>query len=133
MTIKWKITALVAILFAVLGVAEMIVAKDILMPSFTELESKEADIAMRRVQFGMEQTLDQLGMTVGSWGNWTDAYRFAQDHNHTFIAEQVTAAGLTQLNINALLFIDLAGHILASDDIDLNSGKALDLDLTSAH
>jgi hypothetical protein len=35
MTIKWKITALVAILFAVLGVAEMIVAKDVLMPSFT--------------------------------------------------------------------------------------------------
>ena len=56
MTIKWKITALVAILFAVLGVVEMIVAKNVLMPSFTELESKEADIAMRRVQFGMDQT-----------------------------------------------------------------------------
>ena len=132
MTIKWKITVLVAILFAVLGVVEMIVAKNVLMPSFTELESKEADIAMRRVQFGMDQTLDQLALTVGSWGNWTDAYRFAQDHNRTFVAEQVTAAGLTQLNINALLFSDLAGHILASDAIDLKSGKEFDLDLTSA-
>jgi signal transduction histidine kinase len=133
MTIKWKITALVAILFAVLGVVEMIVAKDVLMPSFTELESKEADIAMRRVQYGMDQTLDQLSLTVGSWGNWTDAYRFAEDHNRTFVAEQVTASGLTQLNINTLLFVDLAGHILASDAIDLQSGKEIDLDLTSAH
>ena len=133
MTIKWKITALVAILFAVLGVVEMIVAKNVLMPSFTELESKEADIAMRRVQFGMDQTLDQLALTAGSWGNWTDAYRFAQDHNRTFVAEQVTAAGLTQLNINALLFSDLAGHILASDAMDLQSGKEFDLELTSAH
>jgi signal transduction histidine kinase len=132
MTIKWKITALVAVLFAVLGVAEMIVAKNVLMPSFTELESKEADIAMRRVQYGMEQTLDQLALTVGSWGNWTDAYRFAQDHNRTFVAEQVTASGLTQLNINALLFSDLAGRIVASDAIDLKSGKEIDLDLTSA-
>jgi two-component system, NtrC family, sensor kinase len=133
MTIKWKITALVAILFAVLGVAEMFVAKNVLMPSFNELESKEADIAMRRVQYGMDQTLDQLALTVGSWGNWTDAYRFAQDHNRTFVAEQVTASGMTQLNINALLFVDLAGHILASDAIDLRSGKEFDLDLTSAH
>ncbi len=133
MTIKWKITALVAILFAVLGAAEMIVAKNVLMPSFTELESKEAEIAMRRVQYGMDQTLDQLALTAGSWGNWTDAYRFAQDHNRTFVAEQVTAAGLTQLNINALLFSDLSGHILASDAIDLKSGKEFDLDLTSAH
>jgi signal transduction histidine kinase len=133
MTIKWKITALVAILFAVLGVVEMIVARDVLIPSFTELESKEADIAMRRVQYGMDQTLDQLALTAGSWGNWTDAYRFAQDHNRTFVAEQVTAAGLTQLNINALLFVDLAGHILASDAMDLQSGKEFDLDLTSAH
>ena len=62
----------------------MIVAKNVLMPSFTELESKEADIAMRRVRYGMDQTLDQLALTVGSWGNWTDAYRFAQDHNRTF-------------------------------------------------
>ena len=111
----------------------MIVAKNVLMPSFTELESKEAEIAMRRVQYGMDQTLDQLALTAGSWGNWTDAYRFAQDHNRTFVAEQVTAAGLTQLNINALLFSDLAGHILASDAIDLKSGKEFDLDLTSAH
>ena len=133
MTIKWKITALVAILFAVLGVVEMIVAKDVLMPSFTELESKEADIAMRRVQYGMDQTLDQLSLTVGSWGNWTDAYRFAQDHNRTFVAEQVTGSGMTQLNINALLFVDLAGHILASHAIDLQSGKEINLDLTSAH
>jgi len=133
MTIKWKITALVAILFAVLGVAEVFVAKNVLMPSFIELESTEADIAMRRVQYGMDQTLDQLALTVGSWGNWTDAYRFAQDHNHTFVAEQVTASGLTQLNINALLFVDLSGHILASHAIDLQTGKDIDLDLTSAH
>jgi signal transduction histidine kinase/DNA-binding response OmpR family regulator len=131
MKIKWKVTALIATLFAVLGVAEIFVAKDVLMPSFSELESKEAGIAMRRVQYGMELTLEQLALTAGSWGNWTDAYRFAQDHNRTFVDEQVTASGLKQLNINALLFVDLAGNILASNAIDLQSGRSLNLDLTS--
>src|SRR3984957_16222341 len=130
MTVKWKVTALIAALFAVLGVAEIFVAKDVLMPSFSELESKEASIAMRRVQYGMELTLDQLALTAGSWGNWTDAYRFAQDHNQAFIDEQVTPSGLKQLNLNALLFIDLAGNILASNTIELPSAKSLNLELT---
>ena len=130
MTVKWKVTALIAALFAILGVAEIFVAKDVLMPSFFELENKEASIAMRRVQYGMELTLDQLALTAGSWGNWTDAYRFAQDHNQAFIDEQVTPSGLKQLNLNALLFIDLAGNILASNTIELPSAKSLNLKLT---
>ena len=130
MTVKWKVTALIAALFAILGVAEIFVAKDVLMPSFFELENKEASIAMRRVQYGMELTLDQLALTAGSWGNWTDAYRFAQDHNQAFIDEQVTPSGLKQLNLNALLFIDLAGNILASNTIELPSAKSLNLELT---
>jgi sensor domain CHASE-containing protein len=133
MKIKWKVAALMASLFAVLGVAEIFVAKNVLMPSFSELESKEASIAMRRVQYGMELTLDQMALTAGSWGNWTDAYRFAQDHNRTFIDEQVTASGLKQLNINALLFIDLAGNILASNARDLQSERSLNLELTGRH
>jgi signal transduction histidine kinase/CheY-like chemotaxis protein len=130
MTIKWKVTVLIAALFAVLGVAEIFVAKDVLMPSFSELESKEASIAMRRVQYGMELTLDQLALNAGSWGNWNDAYRFAQDHNQAFIHEQMTPSGLKQLNLNALLFTDLAGNILTSNSIDLQSDGSLNLELT---
>src|SRR5271154_1271915 len=114
MKIKWKIIALIAILFVILGASAAFIAMSVLVPSFAQLESREADIALRRAQYGMDQTLDQLALTAGSWGNWTDAYRFAQDHNHTFIDEQVTPAGMKQLNINALLFVDLTGHILAS-------------------
>jgi signal transduction histidine kinase len=131
MKIKWKIIALIAGLFVILGAASAVIALTVLMPSFAELESREADTAMRRGQYGLNQTLDQLSLTAGSWGNWTDAYRFAQDHNRTFIDEQVTPAGLKQLNVNALLFVDPDGHVLASRDIDLQSEQPLGLDLTS--
>jgi len=62
MNIRWKITALIAALFAVLGVAELFVAKTILMPSFTELERTDANIAMRRVQYALDSRLDQLAL-----------------------------------------------------------------------
>jgi signal transduction histidine kinase len=131
MTVKWKITALTAILFAVLAITAVFVAEHVLMPSFADLETREADISMKRAQYGFDLALDQLSLAAGSWGNWTDAYRFALDRNHTFAAEQVTFAGLKQLNISALLFVDLSGHVLASQAMDLVSGRGLDLDLTS--
>jgi signal transduction histidine kinase len=131
MKIKWKIIALIATLFVVLGAVAVFIAMGVLVPSFVKLESREAGIAMRRGQYGLDQTLDQLALTAGSWGNWTDAWRFAQDHNHTFVDEQVTPAGLKQLNVNALLFVDLTGNILASSAMDLQTERKLDLDLIS--
>jgi two-component system NtrC family sensor kinase len=128
MNIRWKVTALIAALFTVLGVAEIFVAKTILMPSFAELEHTDANIAMRRVQYGLDATLDQLALSAGSWGNWTDAYRFMQDHNRAFVSEQVTTEGLKLLNINALMYFDLEGQFMTSAAHDFNSDRPLTLD-----
>jgi diguanylate cyclase len=131
MNIRWKVTTLIATLFAVLGLTAIFVAKYVLMPSFAELEHTEADVAMRRIQFAVDRTLAQLALSAASWGNWTDAWRFAQDHNRTFITEQVTAAGLKQLKINTLIFSDLSGHFIASATLDLQTDAPLDLDVTT--
>src|SRR3984893_9676035 len=128
MNIRWKVTALIAALFTVLVVAEIFVAKTILMPSFAELEHTDANIAMRRVQYGVGSTLDQLALSAGSWGNWTDAYRFMQDHNRAFVSEQVTTEGLKLLNINALMYFDLEGQFVTSAAHDFNSDRPLTLD-----
>src|ERR1700691_3589820 len=128
MKIRWKVTALIAALFVVLVVSGIFVAKTILMPSFVDLEHKDANIGMRRVQYALDSTLNQLGLSAGGWGNWTDAYRFMQDHNHTFIDEQMTLAGLKQLNINALMFFDLDGRFATSITHDFGSDRPLDLD-----
>ena len=55
MNIRPKVTALVASLFVVLGVAEILVIKRILLPSFVELERTDAHIAMRRIRNAVEQ------------------------------------------------------------------------------
>jgi diguanylate cyclase (GGDEF)-like protein len=131
MNIRWKVATLIAALFAVLGVTAILVAKSVLMPSFAELERTEADVAMRRIQFALDRTLAQLQLQAASWGNWTDAWRFAEDHNQAFINDQVTTAGLKQLNINALVFTDLNGNVDASLAFDLKTERLLDLDFTN--
>ena len=122
---------MIAALFAVLGVTAVFVAYDVLMPSFVSLEHREANVAMRRIQFALDRTFSQLSLSVGSWGNWTDAWRFAADHNQTFIREQVTQSGLKQLNINALVFVDPEGQFIASATVDLQTEQPIDLDFVN--
>src|SRR5437868_11528514 len=86
---------------------------------------------LRRIQFALDRTFAQLELSAGSWGNWTDAWRFAQDHNQTFITEQVTTAGLKQLNVNTLIFTDLTGRFLAGATVDLQTERPLDLDFAA--
>jgi diguanylate cyclase (GGDEF)-like protein len=129
--IRSKVTTLIAALFVALGVAAILVARYVLMPSFAALEHSEAEVAMRRIQFALDRTFAQLAVSVASWGNWTDAWRFAQDHNQTFVTEQVTAADLRILKINTLIFSDPSGHFIASATLDLQTHQPLDLDFTA--
>ena len=131
MNIRSKVTTLVATLFVALGVTAFLVAWYVLMPSFAALEHSEAEVAMRRIQFALDRTFAQLALSVASWGNWTDAWRFAEDHNQTFAAEQVTAAGLRNLNVSTLIFSDPSGHFIASATLDLQTDQPLDLDFTA--
>src|SRR6266480_3704689 len=131
MKIRSKVATLIATLFAALGVTAIFVASYVLMPSFAALEHTEADVAMRRIQFALDRTFAQLELSAGSWGNWTDAWRFAQDHNQTFITEQVTGAGLKQLNVSMLIFTDLNGRFIAGAALDLQTDRSLDLDLAA--
>src|ERR1700732_3206820 len=128
MNIRWKISILIAALFAVLAVTELYVATYVLMPSFADLERTEADVAMRRIRYSVNHAFEQLVQSATSWGNWSDTYRFAQDHNRHFIDENVTPIGLKQLDVNALFIVDLKGQIIASAALELDSGKPLDLD-----
>src|SRR5579862_2344097 len=128
MNIRWKVIALVAAVFLVLGVAELFVANRVLRPSFAELERSDAEVAMRRIDYALDSTLDRLALSATGWGNWTDAYRFMQDHNRAFVLENFTPVGLRQLNVNVLMFVDPDGAIVTADAMDLESAQPLDFD-----
>jgi two-component system NtrC family sensor kinase len=128
MNVRWKVTTLIAALFVILGVAEIFVARMILMPSFAELEHTDANTEMRRINYALDATLDQLVLSATGWGNWADAYRFMQDHDRAFYDENFNDVGLKQLNVNTLIFIDLDGRFAASGTLDFTSGVPFDLD-----
>jgi len=129
--IRLKVIALIGAIFAILVWAEVLVERQVVMPSFAELERTDARTAMRRVNYALERTLHELAMLAADWGNWAELYRFAGDHNAEFIATNVSNFSMRQLNANALLIVDQDGHVLHGYDMDLHTDERLHLELTS--
>jgi two-component system, NtrC family, sensor kinase len=129
--IRHKVMALIAGIFLCLGLAEILVERQVIMPSFAALERASARTAMKRIEFALGQTLERLQLSATDWGNWADTYRFAADHNAAFIAANISPLALRQLQVNALLIVDGAGQIVLARDLDLDGERPLGLELTA--
>jgi two-component system, NtrC family, sensor kinase len=132
MTIRPKVIALVASMLVVLGVVQIVVEHRILMPSFAELERDDARTAMRRISYALDLALDRLALSAADWGNWEDTYRFVADHNPDYVRANVTTVGLKQLQVNAMLVVDVDGNFVMTSALDLNSEQPLDIDFVAA-
>jgi two-component system NtrC family sensor kinase len=131
MNIRSKMISLLALLFAVLIVLEIAVQKQVLMPSFAELEREDAEASMKRIDYALNMTLDGMQLTAADWGNWADVYQFVQSPNVAFVNANITAVALKQLKVNAMLIVDPSGNYVLSNARSLDTGEALDLDLVA--
>jgi sensor domain CHASE-containing protein len=125
------VIALIAMIFAILSVAEILVERQMVMPSFAELERADARSTMRRIDYALNLTLERVALSATDWGNWADTYRFVKDHNPEYVTANISNLALRQLNVNALLVVDPDGRFVLSRDLDLNSDRPLGLDLVA--
>ena len=133
MKIRAKLVASIAAIFIVLGLAQVLMEKFVVTPSFAELERADARTAMRRINYALDLTLERLAMSANDWGNWADTYRFVQDHDSEFIKANMDKLALHQLQINALLIVDLDGNVVEARDLELTNDRPLGLDLSHLH
>ena len=131
MKIRLKLIALLAGIFLVLGLAEILVEKRVIMPSFAELERAGAHTAMRRIDSALIQIIDRIAISATEWGNWDETYRYVVERDPKFITSNVTDIGLRQLDINVLLLVTTEGHIIIARDLDLTADRPLRLDLSA--
>jgi two-component system, NtrC family, sensor kinase len=129
--IRSKVTALLAAVFAILGVAAFLVAQYVVMPSFAQLEHSDAHTAMRRIDYALEVSIDRLAVSALDWGNWSDTYQFVVDHNPGYVSANLTKIGLRQIGVNVFLVVDLNGNVVQARQIDLESDQPLGLDLAT--
>src|ERR1700733_7163368 len=121
MNIRPKVTVLVASLFVILGAVQYLVVQRVLLPSFVDLERADARIAMRRIRYALDSTIDRLALSATDWGNWSETYRFVRDHNQEFVADNITTVGLKELNVNTIAIVDNDGNVVRASELNLKS------------
>jgi sensor domain CHASE-containing protein len=131
MTIRPKVIVLVAAALLVLGVTQILVEQQVVMPNFAGLEHEEAQSAMRRIGYALDQTLDRLGLSAADWGNWEDTWRYIIERDPAYVRANATNIGLKQLQVNAIVLIDATGQFVMSKTLDLNSEQPLAIDFVA--
>jgi two-component system, NtrC family, sensor kinase len=129
MNIRTKMISLLALLFAVLIALEIAVQKQVLMPSFAQLEREDAETSMKRIGYALDMTLENLETTAADWGNWADVYQYVQTPNVAFVNANITPVAMKQLKVNAMLIVDLNGRYVLSSARSWDTGEPLDIDL----
>jgi two-component system NtrC family sensor kinase len=129
--IRAQVSILIAGIFVILGLAAIMIGKLVLMPSFAELERTDARTAMRRIDHALDQALEQVAVASMDWGNWADTYRFVQSRDPEFVSANITDVALRQLDVNALLIVDVNNNVILARDIQLQSEQPLHLDLAA--
>jgi sensor domain CHASE-containing protein len=129
MSIRAKVVALVAAMFAILIVMQVVIQERVLMPSFIELERADARTSMTRVRYAFFRNLEALESTASDWSDWGELYQFMQDRNPTFLATYTTPVAMTPLKLNLLMLLDTGGKVAVSIGQDLETGQPLDIDL----
>ncbi len=124
--------SLLALLFAVLIALEIVIQKQVLLPSFAALEHDDARTSMKRIDYALGRVLENLATTAEDWGNWADVYQFVQKPTAEFVKANINFVALKQLQINALMIVDLNGALVLAHARDLDSGEPLKIDLLEA-
>ena len=129
MNVRTKMLSWLALLFVILIGIDIAIQKEILMPSFAELERDDAKTSMKRINYALDMSLHELELTAADWGNWADVYDYTQRPNGAFVSTNITPVAMKQLQVNALLICDLHGNLVLSAAQDYASGQSIDLDL----
>ena len=81
---------------------------------FSSIEISDAKRNVQRFTDAMNEVTEEVKSKGSDWGTWDDAYRFAGDHNQSFIKSNMIETSLSGLNIDLLLIVDNSGKIATS-------------------
>ena len=131
MKLRPKVIALIVCLSAVLGIAQLLVQRWILLPSFANLERQAATTDLDRVSYAVEGDIEQLAITAHDWANWMDTYTFMADLNPGYVVANLSQEAITSLRLSALAYIDLEGRFVWSTATELGTGNPIQIDFIS--
>jgi diguanylate cyclase (GGDEF)-like protein len=127
MSIRTKVFLIIFVLFAALGIADFIVQRFIIYPSFLALEHREVGENLQRIFHAIDRETYHVERLCRDWATWNDSHDFMAPGYEGFIESNLSDASLDNISLNLLVFCDTRGNIVWSRVRDLKEKPTLRL------
>jgi PAS domain S-box-containing protein len=97
----------------------LVSARYILLPSYTELEEREARSNVERVLNAISEEISRITSLTVDYADWDDSYRFVLDGNTEFIRKNLTDENFEKLGMNLIAYVDTHGKWVFARCYDL--------------
>ena len=104
-----KVLLLIITALGSLLILLLITARLILLPSFVELEEKEARANVERVVNALAEESSSLTALAVDYAGWDDTYRFVVDGNREYIRKNLEDPFFLKFRLNLVLFVTNQG------------------------
>ena len=112
LSLQKKVSATLFAVLAAFGLLSYLILNAVITPAFDNLENDAAQTDLIRAHRAIQADLEKLMSNTGDWAPWDDAHAYARGENPTFIAINADIPTLVNLDLNLMLFYDLAGKLL---------------------
>ena len=112
MTLERK-TLLILLIVAVVSVlSSYLVLRATVYSTFIQLELNAAIEDLARVEAAVQAHVDNLVVVNNEYAQWDDTYAFAQDHDEDYLAKNINADALENLDTDAAILLDAQGQYI---------------------
>jgi sensor domain CHASE-containing protein len=123
MKIRAKILLILGTILIVFIPLLLIATRFIVFESYLELEEDEAIEHVLWTDKVIVNDLDLLSHSAADWAYWDDTYDFVDDLNEAYIEDNLANETLANLNINMMVFVNMAGDVVYGKYIDIETGE----------
>lgn len=126
MTLRTKTLLIVGLTLLLLFVVLFVTLSAVLTNGFEQVEELFVTRNVTRAKQALDADIDSLGATAADWSIWDDSYFFIQGDPE--YADYVDSNGLsdesvlTNLGVNAVIYLDSADDTVVRQDFDLEEG-----------
>jgi signal transduction histidine kinase len=123
MKIRAKILLILGTILIVFIPLLLIATRFIVFESYLDLEEDEAIEHVLWTDKVIVNDLDLLSHSAADWAYWDDTYDFVDDLNEAYIEDNLANETLANLNINMMVFVNMAGDVVYGKYIDIETGE----------
>ena len=98
-----------------------LIMNHILLEKYASLEQMELQGDLERILDAIRYEIKINNNKLGDWAIWNETYQFIQDHNQSYIKNNLSNDELITLGINVMVFVDKDKKIVATRKYPYNS------------